>query len=68
MIEEEIEENYEFEQADFLYQNIDEESDISIIENLMKSLEEKLGLRLFKETYDIVNDNVNKIYNLFIID
>jgi hypothetical protein len=37
---------------------LETDSDISIIENLIRELEEKLGLKLFKETYDIIQDNV----------
>jgi len=28
------------------------------MESLIKELEEKLGLKLFKDTYDIIQDNV----------
>ncbi len=34
-------------------------SDVYIMESLIKELEEKLGLKLFKDTYDIIQDNVS---------
>lgn len=41
------------------------DSDVSIIESLMKDLEEKLGLKLFKDAYDIIQDNVIFFLYLF---
>ena len=43
---------------------MENESDVSIMESLMKELEEKLGLKLFKEIYDIIQDNVIYFYYL----
>lgn len=34
------------------------------MESLIKELEEKLGLKLFKDTYDIIQDNVRFIIYL----
>ena len=45
--------------------NLQTDSDVSIIESLMKDLEEKFGSKLFKEIYDIIQDNVNLFFFLF---
>lgn len=56
--EEEANEIYEFDQSDINYEYMNGESEISILETLMKELEEKLGLKLFKDTYDLIQENV----------
>ncbi len=62
--EEEFDEYYKFCETDLIYADENNDgSDIYIIDTLIKDLEEKLGLKLFKDSYNIIQENVIIFFN-----
>lgn len=60
---------YNFNKNNNNLDDISTNSDIAYIESLIKELEDKLGLKLFKDVYYIIQDNViNKIKNILKLD